>query len=108
MVYCTKCGTQNEEDTKFCVNCGAALHPEKKEEKRGDTCFGERRAEEECFGLPYGGAIAGIIVGIFIIILGLAVALGQDIGRWTGPFVLLVIGVLIVAGALYKLSRRKG
>jgi phage shock protein C len=25
MIYCTKCGTRNGRDAKFCVNCGAAL-----------------------------------------------------------------------------------
>jgi len=25
MVYCSKCGTKNEEDAKECVNCGASL-----------------------------------------------------------------------------------
>lgn len=62
MVYCSKCGTQNEEEAKFCVKCGAELYPEKPREKREEfTCFGprEKRVEEECFGIPYGGAIVG-------------------------------------------------
>jgi phage shock protein C len=25
MIYCTKCGTRNGRDAKFCVNCGASL-----------------------------------------------------------------------------------
>lgn len=25
MIMCKKCGTPNEESTKFCVNCGASL-----------------------------------------------------------------------------------
>ena len=25
MVYCTKCGTKNEDEAKVCVNCGATL-----------------------------------------------------------------------------------
>lgn len=109
MVYCTKCGMKNEDDSKFCLNCGAALHPEEKAESREDTCFGrpERHVEEECFGLPYGGMIIGVIFGVFIVLLGLAIALGQDIGRFIGPFILIVIGLLVVAGALYSLSRRR-
>ena len=107
MVTCSKCGTKNEEGARFCVNCGAALFPERERERRGDTCFGrpERRIEEECFGLPYGGAIVGVIFGIFIIILGLSVAFGVDIGRWIGPLILITIGSLIIVGIVYGLRR---
>lgn len=107
MVTCPKCGTKNEEDAKFCVNCGAALYPVRVTERRGDTCFGrpERRLDEECFGLPYGGAIVGVVFGIFIIILGLALAFGVDIGRWIGPSIMITIGLLIIAGVVYGLRR---
>ena len=108
MVYCPKCGTKNEEDVKFCVNCGAALYAEEKRERRRTTCFGaERRREDECFGLPHGGAIAGVIFGAFIILIGIALVLEQDIWRLIWPFMLIIIGVLIVAGVLYGLSRRR-
>ena len=108
MVTCTKCGTKNEEDAKFCVNCGASLYPGERSEKQEDTCFGaERRMEEGCFGLPQGGAIAGIIFGAFIIIIGVSIGLGIDIGSVIGPSILVIIGVLIVAGTIYGLSRRR-
>jgi len=111
MVYCPKCGTQNKEDAKFCVKCGAELSPEKRTEKREeDTCFGprEKRVEEECFGIPHGGAIAGIIFGAIIILIGMAIALGvQDVGRWIWPFILVVGGLLIIIGAIYGLRRRQ-
>ena len=106
MVICTKCGKENEEDAKFCFNCGATLHPEERK-KRGDTCFGERRPEEECFRIPYGGAIAGIIAGVFIILIGLAIAFEIDIWRWIGVFILLIIGILVIVGATYGLRRRR-
>lgn len=108
VVYCTKCGAKNEEGAKVCTDCGAMLYPKVRREKREDACAGrERRVEEECFGLPYGGAIAGIIFGVFIIIVGIAIFLGEDIGRWIGPFFVIVIGLLIVAGAIYRLSRKR-
>jgi len=109
MVYCPKCGAKNEEDAKYCVNCGAALYLEEKKEKRGGPCFGEpeRRVEEECFGLPHGGAIAGAVFGVFIIIIGIAIAFGQDVGRLIGPFVLIVVGLLVILGAIYALRRRR-
>jgi len=111
MVYCTKCGTNNAEDAKFCVKCGAALYPEKRRERREDTCFGPRRegrVEEECFGIPHGGAIVGIIFGAIIIFLGLAIVSGQDVGRWIWPLFLIIIGLLIIIGAIYGFRRRYG
>ena len=111
MVYCPKCGTQNKEDAKFCVKCGAELYPEKRAEKREeDTCFGprEKRVEEECFGIPHGGAIVGIIAGVVIILIGMAIALGvQNVERWIWPFILVVGGLLIIIGAIYGLRRRQ-
>ena len=107
MVTCSKCGAKNKDDDRFCVNCGGPLYSMKSVERRGDTCFGsERRMGEECFGLPYGKAIVGIIIGFFIIIYGLSIAFNVDLGRWTGAFALLTIGILIIAGILYSHRRR--
>jgi ribosomal protein L40E len=108
MVYCTKCGTENKEDARFCAKCGAELYPEKRRERREeDTCFGprEKHFEEECFGIPHGGAIVGIIFGAFVIILGLGMALGLDIGAWIGGFFLIVVGLLIVIAAIFAFRR---
>jgi len=117
MVYCTKCGTKNEESTQYCSKCGANLgvSREQKLERRAEE-FGRRaeewgeqfgkRAEEECFGLPYGGAIAGLIIGAIIIFVGLSWLAGVDWGRYFWPFVIIVFGILMVVGALYGLRRR--
>ena len=104
MVYCTKCGTKNEEDAVVCVKCGASLvtRPAWRRERR--------RPEKECFGLPYGGAIVGLIIGIIIILVGISqvpgILPGIDLGKYIGPLIIIVVGVLIVAGALYTYSRR--
>ncbi len=117
MVYCTYCGVKNEDDALNCVDCGAPLqgpHPEKKgweeELDRRAEDFGRRaeefgeRMEQECFGLPRGGAIFGLVIGIIIIIVGLQQVFGWKISVW--PFAIIILGVLIVAGAIYGLSRR--
>lgn len=107
MVYCSSCGVKNGEDAEFCVNCGASLYPVRGKKIHEDTCFGrrERRVEDECFGLPYGGAIAGVVFGVFIILIGLAIAFGFDIWSLIGPFILIIFGVLIIAGAIYGLRK---
>ena len=107
MVYCTKCGAKNEEDAAVCVKCGASLvtRPTGRPERR--------RAEEQCFGLPHGGAVVGIIIGITIIIVGLSFVPGlipPDVREATEPYfwtlIIIVFGILIVAGALYRYGRR--
>ena len=110
MVYCTKCGTKNEEGVEYCIKCGANLwvSREKRLERRAKE-WGEefgRRAEEGCFGLPHGGAIVGLIIGIIIVLVGFSWLAGINIGRYVWPLVVVVFGILIVAGALYSYSRR--
>jgi cytochrome c biogenesis protein CcdA len=108
LVYCSKCGTENKEDTGYCIECGKILYPIKSREKDEDVCFGrtERELEDECFGIPYGGALVGLIIGIFIIIIGLAIALKLEIWRWIGTFILIIVGLIIIIGAFYGFRRR--
>lgn len=112
MVYCSKCGAKNEDDAKVCVSCGASLYaPRRVAKRRGDECFGargEKRVEEECFGLPYGGAIVGIIFGIIILVFGFAWLTGIEIDIWEniGPVVVIIVGILIIAGVAYGATRR--
>lgn len=99
MVYCTKCGAKNEEDAAVCVKCGTPLvapPPWRREHWRP--------AEEECFGLPHGGAIIGLIIGIIIILVGLSML--PPIGKYIGAVLVIIIGILILAAALYRYSRR--
>ena len=60
---------------------------------------------KECFGLPHGGAIAGIVFGILIILLGLSSLLGWEINLIA--FIMILSGTLIVAGAIYTLTRER-
>ena len=113
MVYCSKCGTQNEDDASLCSCCGEPLNItlkrsrdwEEELESRAEE-FGERaeqfgkRMEDECFGLPGGNNIFGIIFGLAIILVGASMLMDWDIDF--GPLAIIVFGVLIVAGALYK------
>ena len=132
MVFCSKCGSKNLDEAKFCTECGTNLalgkvkqkedlgeEIEKKMEKWGED-FGkqiEERADEfgrtienECFGLPHGGAIIGLIIGAFIIIIGASLALDLDFdiwGRWFGTGILIIIGIIIVISAIYRLTRKR-
>jgi len=105
LIKCPKCGSDNKDDSKFCASCGSALYVERV--KRRDDCFGPNEPEKACFGLPYGGIVIGIVIGLFIVILGIAQLLDVNISAYIGPFILILIGVLIVVGAIYGMSRRK-
>jgi len=62
-------------------------------------------SRDECFGLPRGGAIFGLFIGLIIIIVGLQQLFGWQID--VGPFAIIIFGILIIAGAIYGLSRRR-
>ena len=103
MVNCAKCGRENEEGAKFCVNCGAVLLTEDTRSERRM----ERRSKprDECFGLPHGGAIFGLFIGAIIILWGLSSVFGWQVEL--GTYAIIIIGILIVAGAIYGLTRRR-
>ena len=109
MVYCTKCGAKNPDDAKVCSQCGASLYAVG--EGRSETYEPYRRMENECFGLPRGGTIVLIAIGAIVLLSGLIGLLQQanlissNVSVW--PFVIIILGVLIVAGALYRMSRRR-
>jgi uncharacterized membrane protein YvbJ len=100
MVYCTNCGTKNDDNATECVKCHQPLtnaQPMK---------HYRRRREDECFGLPHGGAIVGLIIGIIIILWGVSSFVDIDFGSYFWPIIIVIFGILIVAGALYKFGRR--
>ena len=105
MVYCSKCGTKNEEDAEVCASCGAQLYMTRREARRA------RRVEKECFGLPHGRSVFGLFIGAVIILAGFIFLL-QRMGLITEdfevlwPFIVIVFGILFVVGAIYTLSRR--
>jgi len=107
LVYCTKCGAKNEDTAVVCAKCGANLQTGTVESRR----YERKRAESECFGLPHGGAIAGIVIGVLILLWGF-LQLAQQAG-WVTPtlnfwwIVLIVIGILMIAGGIYRTTRRR-
>ena len=101
MTYCTKCGANNADEAEFCAKCGASLKLEEKPSKR----YRKERREDECFGLPQGGTIAGLVFGIIVILIGVSWFTGWDINIW--PFIVIIVGILVIVGAIYGLSRKK-
>jgi uncharacterized membrane protein YvbJ len=103
MVYCVKCGTNNPDDARVCTKCGAQLYT------TGESRH-YRRMEDECFGIPRGGTIVGLAIGIIILLWGViwflqqSGVIAQNIEVW--PFAVIIFGVLIIVGAFYGMRRR--
>lgn len=101
MVYCQKCGTKNEDEADFCASCGANLKTGTHVSRRHER----RKTEQDCFGLPHGGAIAGIILGIIILFWGLTMMFSISIPFWY--IIIIIIGILMIVGAIYRATRSK-
>lgn len=92
MVYkCPKCGNENPDDSKFCGNCGATLHPNTVWYSRG---YRERRSRRVSFWL--------LLLGLIIILWGASdlvrMYYGVNIPWW--PIILIIIGIYIIARSL--------
>lgn len=109
MVYCHECGTKNDDDAEYCSKCGSSLKgngddPDERHRYRRDYRYRQRN---ECFGLPYGGLIVGIIFGVLLILFGISSIYGFALMRYIWPIIIVIVGILIIAGAITSYSRRK-
>ena len=119
MVYCSKCGTRNDDDVSNCINCGEPLNSrirdnrgwEEEIEARAEEFgrraerFGRRMSsqnwdvEDECYG-GRGRTIWPIFMGCFIILIGLSFLL-EDTYSWANfdniwPLFLMALGIVII------------
>lgn len=126
MPYCPKCGAKVSDEMAFCPKCGATLKAEKppvaaapapappiaekaeKAEKREKGEKTEKREKEEKHEKGEFGILAPLIGGLILIFLGLMSYL-QITGilrrevAWAS--FLIIIGVVIIVGALYATRR---
>jgi uncharacterized membrane protein YvbJ len=103
MVYCVKCGTNNPDDAEVCTKCGTHLHMTRESRHY-------KRMEDECFGIPRGGTVVGLAIGIIILLWGVIYflqqtkAIPENVEVW--PFAVIVFGILMIVGAFYRMRRR--
>jgi len=103
MVYCHNCGTKNEDDVEYCSKCGTLL---KEDVERRYRPKHRQRQRDECFGLPHGNMILPIIIGVILILAGLSSIYGFEFWQYLWPVIIVLIGLLIIVGAIYG-ARRK-
>ena len=105
MVYCSKCGTLNPDIALNCSNCGAPLFAP---ENRPFSRYERRRYYRANYGYSQGGGggIGLLLIGLFIILVGLA-AFGGFTAFWNyfWPILLVMVGVWILALALRRNRR---
>ena len=100
VVYCWKCGAENDEDAVNCKSCGASLHPPPRRVYR-------RRYEDQlCFRPGRGVHLIGVFFGLLLILAGVTSLLKRFVwwASWDRlwPFVVVLFGLLIIVGALSK------
>ena len=95
-MYCSKCGEQNPDDSKFCYNCGTALvqettAPQPTQELRPHVIQRERgKAPGLLWILPIGfGLLGGIIAALMVA------------DRYTGSWWEYIIVGLITSGLFF-------
>ena len=110
MVYCDNCGAENPDNMKFCGHCGKELYKPEPEAPPAKRSRLERKPEDECFGVPGGGMCCWIVVGIMMITSAIGTIMGWDItefwANYFGPVVFILIGSLIIVGAILDYRRR--
>jgi hypothetical protein len=94
MVYCTKCGTNNVEGAKVCVNCGAPLYGSS---GGGGAYEGRVRYERRYHSHMRSGTIAGLVLGVIVIFIGLSLLLEQySIKVPWFEILLILLGVYLI------------
>lgn len=96
MVYCSKCGATNDDETENCKNCGESLH-------RGQRISRQSYDRNICFGVPVQRNLLGLLFGFFIVLWGVTELIGINIDLWA--LALICLGVLLILNVLKKPAR---
>ena len=94
MVYCTKCGTNNVEGATVCVNCGAPLYGAS---GVSAAYTGHVRYERHYHGHMRSGTIAGLVLGVMVVFIGLSLLLEQygiTVPWW--EILIILLGVYLI------------
>jgi uncharacterized membrane protein YvbJ len=100
LVYCTKCGTENDDDALECKNCGAPLKPPAYRHRRNDWDM-----EDVCFG-GRSRTMWPMLIGVFLILLGASTLLDK-VFWWASfdtlwPLFIVAVGLLILYNAMKR------
>jgi uncharacterized membrane protein YvbJ len=120
MSYCPKCGAKVREEMAFCPSCGAPLKFEQppaevkpapapsREEKAEKGEKREKREKTEKYEKREVAFIGPLIGGLILVVLGLMLYLqvvGLLLRQIAWALFLIIIGIVIIVGALIALRR---
>ena len=104
MVYCIRCGTLNSDSDTNCSNCGAPLVTERTQ-NAPYTRYEYRRYNDR-YRHHGGGGLGLLIVGVFIVIIGIAALVGfTTFWSYFWPIVLILIGLWVLILGLRRNRR---
>jgi hypothetical protein len=121
MPSCAKCGAEVSEEMAFCPKCGAPLKAELPAEAPPAPAPARRRAEKgekhekeekrekaekyEKRELSFVGPLIGGLVLIFLGLVSYLQVTGFLRREITGALFLIILGVIIMVGTIYAMSR---
>lgn len=127
MPYCPKCGLEVKEEMTFCPRCGASLktkesmpaeqykgektEKQEKQEKQEKNEKNEKGEQQEKYEKQQYGILGPLVGGLILILVGVMFYLSL-IGVFTlssiFPFVLIIIGAIVILGVLIGSLMAKG
>ena len=122
MPYCPKCGAEVDENMTFCPKCGAPLkgappasapdwrrdrHERRMNEKAEKNEKHEKGEKYEKREHPFIGPLIGGLILIFLGIVAYLQILGYNLWQYAWPVFLIIIGLVIIIGALAATARRR-
>ena len=85
-MFCPKCGAQNVDDAKFCVNCGSQIEkPEGEQAQMEQAPIVQSSATETAPAAPVKTRMSGCAIAGFVLSL---------VGLFTGSYGALICGIL--------------
>lgn len=131
MPYCQKCGAEISEDVAFCPRCGASLKGEqptaearppseykREKEEKGEKAEKSEKQEKregdweweksEKYEKREFGFVGPLVGGLFLIFLGFmfySTIIGYPIWDIGWALFLVIIGILIIIGAIFAVRR---
>jgi uncharacterized membrane protein YvbJ len=117
MPYCSRCGNKNEEDAKFCNDCGSPLtgHPREYRKRRHSEDKWDDRCDEECSGKHKTSLWSNFwIVILTLVAVGIILSIltrffSDDMPHWMGrgdywEIFGLLVGLVIIAFIIYAIT----
>ena len=84
-IFCPECGSENEDDVRYCLKCGTRIN------QNDSDAFRDGLGLEDSFYETFSrGSVPGLALGAIIVFIGIMFSVGDDfgstIGDWGGNF----------------------